>query len=118
MNTFICQQLSFGESGLTQEEKVDNTAFEEEELLEVVPSLLDDFSEFGCTHEENVDIASEIIAVFLVAAAAVVVVVVVASFESLNNCTSFVDIPKSRAASFIRNSYHDHCWNTHLRLLP
>ena len=73
-NTFIRQQLSFsGECGLTHEEKVDNTPFEEE--VEVVSSLLDEVSEFGCTHEENVDIASEtIVVVVLVAAAAVVLV--------------------------------------------
>ena len=68
---------------------MDNTAFEEE--VEVVSSLLDTVSEFGCTHEEKVDIASEIIVVVVVAAAAAVVV----SFESsLNNCTC-VAIPKS-----------------------
>ena len=80
---------------------MDNTPFEE---VEVVPSLLDEVSEFGCTHEENVDMASEMIVfvvtvfVVLVAAAAVVLVeqaaAVVASFKSsLNKSASFVDIP-------------------------
>ena len=71
---------------------MDNTPFEEEEV-EVVSSLLDEVSEFGCTHEENVDIASEMI-VFVVLVAAAATGVIVASFPS-DKCASFVDIPKS-----------------------
>ena len=75
---------------------MDNTAFEEE--VDVVSSLLDEVSEFGCTHEENVDIASETI-VFVVSVVVVLLAaaagVVVASFSS-NKCASlFVDIPES-----------------------
>ncbi len=75
---------------------MDNTAFEEVEEVEVVSSLLDLVSEFGCTHEEKVDIASEIIVVVVVVVVAAAAAAVVVSFESsLNSCTSFVEIPKS-----------------------
>ena len=72
---------------------MDNTPFEEE--VEVVSSLLDEVSEFGCTHEEKVDIASNMIAVVVLVTSNDVVGAVVASFSS-NKCASIVDIPESR----------------------